>query len=122
MIKRFVICLFSTVLACGGNRVFAQQEELPVDSNAVVTNSFWDNWYGQVGVDMWLQNPYGTNFKNVFPNGKTFGVDVALGKWITPQFGLRGIFNWENGIVKNDYASWVTRAVRAIWCLQGISW
>ncbi len=107
MIKRFVICVIAIVLAVGGNRVFAQQEELPVDSNAVVTNSFWDNWYGQVGVDMWLQNPYGTNFKNVFPNGKTFGVDVAIGKWFTPEFGIRGMFNWENGIIKNDYASWV---------------
>ncbi len=107
MIKRLVICIIATVLAVGGNRVYAQQDEVPVDSNAVVTNSFWDNWYGQVGVDMWLQNPHGTNFKNVFPNGKTFGVDVALGKWFTPQFGIRGVFNWENGIVKNDYASWV---------------
>jgi hypothetical protein len=79
MIKRFVICLLSTILAGGGNRVFAQQEELPVDSNAVVTNSFWDNWYGQLGVDMWLQNPYGSNFKNVFPNGKTFGRHPNLG-------------------------------------------
>lgn len=77
------------------------------DSCAILINSFWDNWYGQVGVDMWLQNPYGTNFKNVFPNGKTFGVDMALGKWITPEFGMRGIFNWENGIIKNNHASWV---------------
>jgi len=107
MIKRLVICIIAIVIDVVGNRVFAQQEELPIDSNANVTNSFWDNWYGQVGVDMWLQNPYGTNFKNVFPNGKTFGVDVALGKWFTPQFGIRGIFNWENGIIKNDYASWV---------------
>ena len=107
MIKRIVVCIIAIVLAVGGNRVFAQQEEVPVDSDAVVTNSFWDNWYGQVGVDMWLQNPYGTNFKNVFPNGKTFGVDVAVGKWFTPEFGIRAMFNWENGIIKNDYASWV---------------
>lgn len=61
------------------------------DSRSVVTNSFWDNWYVQVGMDMWLQNPHGANFKNVFPNGKSFGLDLALGKWITPELasGLR---------------------------------
>ena len=119
MIKRLVICVIAIVLAVGGNRVFAQQEEVPVDSDAVVTNSFWDNWYGQVGVDMWLQNPHGTNFKNVFPNGKTFGVDVALGKWFTPEFGIRGVFNWENGIIKNDYASWVHEGSRGYLVFAG---
>ena len=51
---------------------FAQQEN-QVDSSAVVTNSFGDNWYVQAGLDMSLLNPYGCNFKNVFPNGKSFG-------------------------------------------------
>ena len=31
------------------------------------------------GLDMSLQNPYGHDFfGGVFPNGKTFGVDVTL--------------------------------------------
>lgn len=107
MIKRLLICAFTIVLAIDGNDVFAQQEELPVDSNAVVTNSFWDNWFAQVGVDMSLQNPYGCNFLNVFPNGQTFGVDIAIGKWLTPIYGIRGKVNLENVIVKNDHASWV---------------
>ena len=119
MIKRLVVCIMAIVLAVGGNRAYAEQEEMPVDSNAVVTNSFWDNWYGQVGVDMWLQNPHGTNFKNVFPNGKTFGVDVAVGKWFTPEFGIRGVFNWENGIIKNDYASWVHEGSRGYLVFAG---
>ena len=51
MIKRLVVGVLAIVLAVGGNRVFAQQEEVLLDSNAIVTNSFWDNWYGQVGVD-----------------------------------------------------------------------
>ena len=119
MIKRLVVGVLAIVLAVGGNRAYAQEEEVPVDSDAVVTNSFWDNWYGQVGVDMWLQNPYGTNFKNVFPNGKTFGVDVAVGKWFTPEFGIRGVFNWENGIIKNDYASWVHEGSRGYLVFAG---
>ena len=83
------------------------QDEHQVDSNAVVTNSFWDNWYGQVGVDMWLQNPYGTNFKNVFPNGKSYGVDMAVGKWFTTGFGMRAKMTLENTFLQSDYAKWL---------------
>ena len=107
MIKRLVICVIAIVLAVGGNRVFAQQEEVPVDSDAVVTNSFWDNWYGQLGVDISLQNPYGCNFAHVFPNGKSFGIDGALGKWFTPEYGVRGKLNLENVFLQSDHAEWV---------------
>ena len=48
MIKRFVFCVIAIVLAVWGNDAFAQQEKLPVDSNAVVTNSLWDNDIGFV--------------------------------------------------------------------------
>lgn len=76
---------------------------------AVATNSFWSNWYVQVGLDMSLQNPYGYNFSKVFPNGKTFGVNAALGRWFTPGLGLRGRVNWENGIglFENGHAAWL---------------
>ena len=84
--------------------------QAPVDSKAVVTNSFWDNWYVQAGLDMSLLNPYGCNFKNVFPNGKSFGVNVGLGKQFTPVFGFRGYFKWENGIFSNDEAKWLSKA------------
>ena len=107
MIKRLIICAFTVVLAVIGNDAFAQQNELSVDSNAVVTNSLWDNWYTQVGVDMWLQNPYGTNFKNVFPNGKSYGVDVAVGKWFTPGFGMRAKLTLENTFLQSDHAKWI---------------
>ena len=105
---RSLFFLFLWITSC--NLTVAAQEENPVDSNAVVTNSFWDNWYGQLGADMTLMNPYGTNFANVFPNGKSFGVDIALGKWFTPDFGIRGKLNWENGIFKNDNAIWLEKA------------
>ena len=59
---------------------------------SVATNSFWSNWYVQVGADMSLQNPYGSNFgDDVFPNGKSFGVNLAVGKWFTPGIGTRQI-------------------------------
>jgi hypothetical protein len=80
------------------------------DSTAIVTNRFWDNWYGQVGVDMTLMNPYGTNFAEVFPKGKSFGIDVGVGKWFSPEFGFRAKVNWENGIFKNEHAVWLDKA------------
>ena len=86
------------------------KNEVQIDSTTIVTNSFWDNWYGQVGVDMTLMNPYGTNFTEVFPKGKAFGIDIGVGKWFTPEFGIRAKVNWENGIFKNDNAIWLEKA------------
>ncbi len=69
---------------------------------SVATNSFWSNWYVQVGVDMALQNPYGSNFSNVFPNGKSYGVNLAVGKWFSPEVGARLKVQWENGLLKSE--------------------
>lgn len=71
------------------------------------TNPFWDNWFLQFGADMTLQNPYGYDFSKVFPNGKSYGVDVAIGKWFTPEIGMRGKVNWENGLIKNNHVAWL---------------
>ena len=57
------------------------------DSEAIVTNSFWDNWYAQIGGDMILLFPVKHKVKDVFPNGKSLGVSVAVGKWFSPIFG-----------------------------------
>ena len=86
----------------------------------VVTGTLWQNWFVQAGLDMSLQNPYQCNFSEVFPKGKTFGVDVALGKWFTPHVALRGKVNWENGlsIFKNNHLEWggdLLRIRRATW-------
>lgn len=75
--------------------------------NAIVTNSFWDNWYGQVGADMNLLFPSGHSVKDVFPNGKSFGVNVAVGKWFSPEFGGRFKVVWNNGILPNDHNTWL---------------
>ena len=104
---RTLFLLLLLIASC--NLSFAQ-EESQIESNAVVTNGFWDNWYGQLGVDMTLMNPYGTNFADVFPKGKAFGIDLGVGKWFTPEFGFRAKVNWENGIFKNDDAIWLEKA------------
>ena len=79
------------------------------EPRTVRTNGFWEDWFVQVGLDMTLQNPYGYDFSKVFPNGKSFGLDVAVGKWFSHQVGYRGKFNWENRLplLKNDHANWL---------------
>ena len=92
-------------MALSKNNTFHRvSERTKHDSKAVVLNSFWDNWFVQAGLGMSLQNPYGTNFANVFPNGNTLGVNLSLGKWFTPEIGVRGGVNWQNSIVTNHHA------------------
>ncbi len=78
-------------------------------SKDVIINSFWDNWFTQVGIGMSLQNPYSTNFANVFPNGSTFGINLGVGKWFTPTAGVRGGLNWQNGILGNEHTYYLDR-------------
>lgn len=67
------------------------------------------NWYVQAGLDLSLQNPYGTPDGSPFVEGRTGGIDIAVGRWFTPQIGLRLRGNWENGFppLSNDKASWL---------------
>ncbi len=85
----------------------AQEDDLQPDSNAVATNSFWDNWYVDFGVDMNLLKPHEHSFKNTFPNGKSFGINAAIGKWFSPEIGARFKVTWNNGILKNDHNTWL---------------
>ncbi len=77
--------------------------------NVVVADGFWKNWFVQMGLDMTLQNPYGYDLSRVFPNGKSFGLDLAIGKWFSHQVGVRGKLNWENKLplLKNNHANWL---------------
>ena len=115
MTRRF---FFVAALVCGGPQSWSQEFEVAdscnmtdgrATENVVVTDGFWKNWFVQVDLDMTLQNPYGYDFTKVFPNGKSFGVDVAVGKWFSHQVGVRGKFNWENKLplLKNDHANWL---------------
>ncbi len=105
--KRIIIT--ALCLGCLGNALAQKFEVADAAKGTVKTNTFWSDCFLQVGLDMTLQNPYGYKFSDVFPNGKSFGVDVALGKWFSPQAGVRGKLNWENGIglFRNDQANWL---------------
>lgn len=101
--KRFIIVLW--IIACNVS-VYAQQA---TSVEPAQKSTFWNDWFLQMGLDMSLQNPYGYNLAHVFPNGKTFGMDMALGKWFAPQIALRGKMNWENGLplLGNGHANWI---------------
>ena len=104
--KRLLLVLW---MAAGAVAVHAQGLEQTDGTKDTQKSTFMNDWFVQMGLDMSLQAPYGYNFAHVFPNGKTFGVDVALGKWFSPQVGLRGKLNWENALplLENGHANWV---------------
>ena len=96
------------------NNIQGQTLERVNRDEVVMIGSFWNNWYVQTGLDMSLQMPYGQDLSEVFPKGKTFGLDVAVGKWFSPEIALRGRVNWENGFApfENGHLEWVGPAGR----------
>ena len=77
--------------------VFAQQAD-PTMKYSVATNSFWSNWFIQVGGDynIWYSNQEhgrrldnGGDFDFLSKQRRSFGGSVAIGKWFTPGIGLR---------------------------------
>jgi len=115
--RRIVIFVVSLIVGVGAS---SGQEVNPApDSAAVVTSSFWDNWFVQMGVDMSLQNPYGCDFTHTFPKGKSYGVDAALGKWFTHQVGFRGKMNVEHAFLQSDHAVWLKSYRNGYLTLQG---
>lgn len=87
-----------------------KNEKMKEDHPGVLTNGIWDNWFVQAGMDVSLMNPYGCNFSKVIPKGLTFGLNGAIGKWFTPEFGLRGRVQWDNGLIPNNSVEWLAPA------------
>lgn len=90
--------LILSIFLCQASTLLAQSQDAPRPTNFL-----------QFGLDMSLQHPYDHSLKDVFPNGKTFGLDAAFGRWFTPELGLRLRVNWENGIplFENHHANWL---------------
>ena len=84
----------------------AQTTQIETPSKyTVATNSFWSNWYIQLGVDASVQIPYGSGdfFNQNWHIGRTYGLDLAVGKWFTPGIGTRLKLNWENGLFAHAF-------------------
>ena len=88
--KKFLAVLAFAGISMSG---FAQ-DATPTQQYSVATNSFWSNWFVQVGADWnaWYageehgQGLARSPFKSFRSNA---GASVAIGKWFTPGIGLR---------------------------------
>ena len=115
MVKKLIIALILNFAFVGAKaQVFETADSSKMSDglaseNVVVAEGFWNDWFVQLGLDMTLQNPYGYDFSKVFPNGKSFGLQLAVGKWFSHQVGFRGNFNWENKLplLENGHANWL---------------
>lgn len=88
------------VLAFAGVSVASMAQSDVVNKYSVATNSFWSNWFVQVGANWnWFigSQEHGQDFDHTdmfdgFPlsgNRTSGGVSVAIGKWFTPGIGVR---------------------------------
>lgn len=95
--KKFLILLAcATTMSTG---VFAQDEQeaqdaTPTEKYSVATNSFWSNWFIQGGGswNAWYSNEehgLGLSRSPIKKFRSNPGASIAIGKWFTPEIGLR---------------------------------
>lgn len=107
------------VLALAGASFTASAQDEPVLKHSVATNSFWSNWFIQVGGqwNAWYGNQehgYGGNSNSPFAKFRSNpGAAVAIGKWFTPGLGLRtkvqgiwgrSVMGEVNGVAVKDHS------------------
>lgn len=92
----------SALLAFGGAFHAAAQD-------IVQPSSARNDWYVQMGLDLTLQNPYGSPEGSTLTEGRSSGIVVSVGHWFTPTLGLRLRGNWDNGFapLSNKKAAWL---------------
>ena len=89
----------------GGSKRQKFSKDTPV--NSFKSGGRWKNWFLQYGIDMTLYNPCEKSFSDVFPDGFTTGLDIAVGKWFSPEVGVRGKLNLENFLIENKNLKWL---------------
>ena len=87
----------------------AQETTDPVQKYSVATNSFWSNWFIQVGADwnaFYSNEEHGQSLaRSPFKSFRaTPGFSLAIGKWFTPGLGLRTKFSgvWGRTVVDEN--------------------
>ena len=90
--KKFLFVLAFVGLS---SYALAQTSEVPTKKYSVATNSFWSNWFIQVGADWnsyYSDEEHGIHPRSVTPfkgYRSNPGASIAVGKWFTPGLGLR---------------------------------
>lgn len=99
--KKFLMALAFVGLGAVAANAQCDEFATPATSKySVATNSFWSNWYLQVGVDMSVMDAYNNGdhlLSGEWHDNRTYGVNLAVGKWFTPGIGTRLKLNWQNG-------------------------
>jgi outer membrane protein OmpA-like peptidoglycan-associated protein len=98
IMKKFMMCMAFIGLCSAAN---AQDCEFETSATAdykytkVATNSFWANWFTQVGAGVGVaqKNPF--SFGDAMDYGRTYGIALSVGKWFTPGYGMRITVDWE---------------------------
>jgi len=89
------------------------QEADPVLKYSVATNSFWSNWFIQVGADwnaFYVDEEHGKgNSHSPFKSQRAgIGASLAVGKWFTPGLGLRTkLQGWKGKEIIGESNYWV---------------
>ena len=92
--KKLLIALAFAGVSLGASA----QDSDPVLKYSVATNSFWSNWFVQVGGDFnsWISDQEhgrgldgGDHYGLCAGDRTSWGGAIALGKWFTPGIGLR---------------------------------
>ena len=105
--KKLLIVLAMCGLSLGS---MAQETTAdPVEKYSVATNSFWSNWFIQVGADwnaFYSNEEHGNGLsRSPFKSFRSApGFSVAVGKWFTPGLGLRTKFSgvWGRTVVDEN--------------------
>ena len=94
MMKR----MMAAIAFLGVSMASFAQETVPVQKYSVATNSFWSNWFIQIGGDYnaWYSNQEhglgldnGKHYSLFAKQRRTFGGSIAVGKWFSPGLGMR---------------------------------
>ena len=87
------------VLAFASVSMASMAQDDPTLKYSVATNSFWSNWFIQVGYNynvFYSNQEHAAKFDNDKSPFKSFrashGAAIAIGKWFTPSLGLRTKF------------------------------
>jgi len=104
------------VLAFAGVSVASMAQNDVVNKYSVATNSFWSNWFIQVGANWnWFigsqEHEQGIDHTDMFDGFPTNGnrthggFSVAIGKWFTPGIGVRvkGMGLWGQAMYPDYY-------------------
>lgn len=89
MRKILIVLAFASVSLCS-----MAQDTDPVLKHSVATNSFWSNWFIQVGGEwnaFYSSEEHGNGLdRSPFKDFRSSpGAAIAIGKWFTPGLGLR---------------------------------